>query len=158
MGSGCRLARTGTTFNRRNNSVLFPTWRRLVARRHDGLSSGHPGSVAIQRNPVKKSTLILLFTLVCHRPGHAATPVENPEEPATPAAAQRQRDPTVGRDNAASTPSAPAQAGAINPANGQYYPPTGNGDVINPATGERYIGTPGGYINPNNGQFMPKIR
>jgi hypothetical protein len=113
---------------------------------------------AIQRMPVKKTVLILLLASVCVAPVHAATPVENAGEPAASAPGQRQRDPTVGRDSAASTPSAPAQAGAINPANGQYYPPTGNGDVINPATGERYIGTPGGYINPSNGQFMPKIR
>jgi hypothetical protein len=112
----------------------------------------------IKRKPVKKPALILLLALTCHGPGHAATPVENAEAPTTPAPAQRQRDPTVGRDSTASTPSTPEQPGAINPANGQYYPPTGNGDVINPATGERYIGTPGGYINPKNGEFMPKIR
>lgn len=51
-----------------------------------------------------------------------------------------------------------AETGAINPANGQYYPPAGNGDVINPATGERYLGTPGGYVNPNTGELMPRIR
>ena len=109
---------------------------------------------------MKKPALILLLVLAFHGPGQAATPVENAGAtvPTTPAPAQRQRDPTVGRDSAASAPSAPEQPGAINPANGQYYPPTGNGDVINPATGERYIGTPGGYINPKNGEFMPKIR
>lgn len=106
---------------------------------------------------MNKTALTLLLATLCHHPGHAATTAENAEDVAVPRV-QRQRDPTVDRDNAASTPSMPAQAGAINPANGQYYPPTGNGDVINPATGERYIGTPGGYINPNNGQFMPKIR
>ena len=42
---------------------------------------------------------------------------------------------------AAFTPSAPGQAAAINP-----------------AAGERYIGTPGAYINPTNGEFMLKIR
>jgi hypothetical protein len=51
-----------------------------------------------------------------------------------------------------------AETGAINPANGQYYPPAGNGDVINPATGERYLGIPGGYVNPNTGELMPRIR
>jgi hypothetical protein len=58
----------------------------------------------------------------------------------------------------AAEPAAPAreQRGAINPMNGQYYPPTGNGDVINPATGERYPGVPGGYINPNTGEFFRK--
>jgi hypothetical protein len=110
-----------------------------------------------QRKPVNKTALILLLATLCPHLGHAAATVENAGEAAPHAPVQRQRDPTVGRDNAASTPSTPAQAGAINPANGQYYPPTGNGDVINPATGERYIGTPGGYINPNNGQFMPKV-
>lgn len=57
-------------------------------------------------------------------------------------------------------PSSPERAdtGAINPANGQYYPPAGNGDVINPATGERYLGIPGGYVNPNTGELMPRIR
>jgi hypothetical protein len=110
-----------------------------------------------QRNSVNKTALILLLATLCPHLGHAAATVENAGEAAPHAPVQRQRDPTVGRDNAASTPSTPAQAGAINPANGQYYPPTGNGDVINPATGERYIGTPGGYINPNNGQFMPKV-
>jgi hypothetical protein len=110
-----------------------------------------------QRKPVNKTALILLLATLCPHLGHAAATVENAGEAAPHAPVQRQRDPTVGRDNAASTPSTPPQAGAINPANGQYYPPTGNGDVINPATGERYIGTPGGYINPNNGQFMPKV-
>jgi hypothetical protein len=110
-----------------------------------------------QRKPVNKIAAILLLASACVSPGRAATPVENTGEAAASGPVQRQRDPTVGRDNTASTPSTPAQAGAINPANGQYYPPTGNGDVINPATGERYIGTPGGYINPNNGQFMPKV-
>ena len=51
-----------------------------------------------------------------------------------------------------------AGTGAINPATGQYYPPAGNGDVINPATGERYLGVPGGYVNPNTGELMPRIR
>lgn len=51
-----------------------------------------------------------------------------------------------------------AETGAINPASGQYYPPAGNGDVINPATGERYLGVPGGYVNPNTGELMPRIR
>jgi len=51
-----------------------------------------------------------------------------------------------------------AETGAINPATGQYYPPTGNGDVINPSTGERYLGVPGGYVNPNTGELMPRIR
>lgn len=51
-----------------------------------------------------------------------------------------------------------ADTGAINPATGQYYPPAGNGDVINPATGERYLGTPGGFVNPNTGELMPRIR
>ena len=106
---------------------------------------------------MNKIALILLLATLCPHPGHTATTAENAEEAAPPAPVQRQRDPTVGRDNAASTQSTSAQPGAINPANGQYYPPTGNGDVINPATGERYIGTPGGYINPNNGQFMPKV-
>jgi hypothetical protein len=106
---------------------------------------------------VNKTALMLLLATLCPHLGHATTTAEKAEEAAATPRVQRQRDPTVGRDNAAPTPTTPAQAGAINPANGQYYPPTGNGDVINPATGERYIGTPGGYINPNNGQFMPKI-
>jgi len=50
------------------------------------------------------------------------------------------------------------ESGAVNPSNGQYYPPAGNGDVINPSTGERYIGVPGGYVNPNTGELMPRIR
>ena len=50
------------------------------------------------------------------------------------------------------------ESGAVNPASGQYYPPAGNGDVINPATGERYLGVPGGYVNPNTGELVPRIR
>jgi len=69
-----------------------------------------------------------------------------------------QEDPTVGKDAPKPAVPLPEQQGAINPMNGQYYPPTGSGDVINPATGERYPGVSGGYVNPNTGEFIPKIR
>lgn len=115
---------------------------------------------------MKKQWLILLLTTACHGLGYAATPAVEGGEPARPSRAEpqaepqaeRQADPTVGKDNAPAAPVMPPQPGAVNPANGQYFPPAGNGDVINPATGERYIGTSGGYINPNTGEFMPKIR
>ena len=106
---------------------------------------------------MKKSILILLASAI-HVLGHAASPPEDTGESEASSQVQRQKDPSVGKDAPPPTPGVPAQPGAINPANGQYYPPAGNGDVINPATGERYIGTPGGYINPNTGEFMPKIR
>ena len=106
---------------------------------------------------MKKRNLILLLATACHGLGHATAPGVA-DESEKPSQAQRQNDPTVGKDTAPTTPATPAQPGAVNPANGQYYPPAGNGDVINPATGERYIGTPGGYINPNTGEFMPRIR
>lgn len=80
------------------------------------------------------------------------------EEREKAARATEHEDPTVGKNAASPAASTPPQPGAINPATGQYYPPTGNGDVINPATGERYLGIPGGYVNPNTGEFMPKIR
>jgi hypothetical protein len=72
-----------------------------------------------------------------------------------------QETPAANKDAAekdAAEPAAKAQEqrGAINPMTGEYYPPTGNGDVINPATGERYPGVPGGYINPNTGEFFRK--
>jgi hypothetical protein len=99
--------------------------------------------------------LIFLFAITLHGLGQSATPGDDSVEPREPSREQRRPDPTVGKESA---PGMPAQSGAVNPANGQYYPPAGNGDVINPATGERYIGTSGGYINPNTGEFMPKIR
>ena len=107
-----------------------------------------------------KAIVILTMAVSLQSLAHAAeTPGENKEvEAAKPFVSQRHGDPTVGSDAAPATPGLPVQPGAVNPANGQYYPPTGNGDVINPATGERYIGTPGGYINPNTGEFMPRIR
>jgi hypothetical protein len=107
---------------------------------------------------MKKRSLILLLAIACHGLGHAAATPGVADEPEKPSQTQKQNDPTVGNDTAPATPAVPAQPGAVNPANGQYYPPAGNGDVINPATGERYIGTPGGYINPNTGEFMPRIR
>ena len=81
---------------------------------------------------------------------------------AVPAPQNRhQADERERRGSYAPLPPAPperAESGAINPATGQYYPPAGNGDVINPATGERYLGVPGGYVNPNTGELMPRIR
>lgn len=107
---------------------------------------------------MKKQCLILLLTTACHGLAYAANPAVESGETANPLQAERQADPTVGKDNVPAAPPMPSQPGAVNPANGQYFPPAGNGDVINPATGERYIGTSGGYINPNTGEFMPKIR
>ena len=106
---------------------------------------------------MKKTVLILLASAI-HGLGHAASPPEDAGESGASTQVQRQKDPSVGKDPPPPAPGVPAQPGAVNPATGQYYPPAGNGDVINPATGERYIGTPGGYINPNTGEFMPKIR
>ena len=97
----------------------------------------------------------LLVAALCAQAYAAGPPSRQEREKASQAT--EHEDPTVGRD-AASAPPVPPQPGAINPATGQYYPPTGNGDVINPATGERYLGVPGGYVNPNTGEFMPKIR
>ena len=84
-------------------------------------------------------------------------------EPVPPAPQNRHQ--ADERERQGSFPSLPprsaperAESGAINPATGQYYPPAGNGDVINPATGERYLGIPGGYVNPNTGELMPRIR
>lgn len=107
---------------------------------------------------MRKRSLILLLAYACQGLSHAAAPPESADESLQPPRVRQQKDPTVDRDAAPSTSAMPAQPGAVNPANGQYYPPAGNGDVINPATGERYIGTPGGYLNPNTGEFMPKIR
>ena len=107
---------------------------------------------------LRKRSLILLLAYACHGLAHAAAPPENADASVKPSKVQRQEDPTVGQETPPSTSATPAQPGAVNPANGAYYPPAGNGDVINPATGERYIGTPGGYITPNTGEFMPKIR
>lgn len=89
---------------------------------------------------------------------YAADPVTHRHERDAATQATEHDDPTVGKDAAQPGPVRPAQPGAINPANGQYYAPAGNGDVINPATGERYLGIPGGYFNPNTGEFMPKVR
>jgi hypothetical protein len=109
-------------------------------------------------NSLRNRSLILSLAAVCHglAQAEAAPMVDN--DPGKAAIVETQRDPTVGRDTKTPLPATPIQPGAINPATGQYYPPTGNGDVINPATGERYIGTPGGFINPNTGEFMPRIR
>lgn len=85
-------------------------------------------------------------------------------DPAPAAPAPQNRHQADERERQGSFPRLPppsperAETGAINPANGQYYPPAGNGDVINPATGERYLGVPGGYVNPNTGELMPRIR
>jgi hypothetical protein len=117
-----------------------------------------PAGLLTEEANMIKAIVILMMAMSLHALGHAAEAPEDGKEAATPSVPQRQNDPTVGRDAAPATPALPVQPGAVNPANGQYYPPTGNGDVINPATGERYIGTPGGYINPNTGEFMPKIR
>ena len=105
-----------------------------------------------------KAIVILTMAVSLQSLAHAAETSVEEREASKPSVPQRHDDPTVGRDAAPAAPGLPVQPGAVNPANGQYYPPTGNGDVINPATGERYIGTPGGYINPNTGEFMPKIR
>lgn len=107
---------------------------------------------------MKKQCLILFLATACQGLAYAATPDAETAEPARPSKAERRPDPTVGKDNLPAPAGMPSQPGAVNPANGQYFPPAGNGDVINPATGERYIGTSGGYINPNTGEFMPKIR
>ena len=108
---------------------------------------------------MKKSTLIImLLAMASGGPAHAADAPGEAGDAAKTEQVQRRRDPTVGIPPPAPGAAMPVQPGAINPANGQYYPPTGNGDVINPVTGERYIGTPGGYLNPNTGEFMPKIR
>jgi len=106
---------------------------------------------------MNRRKLLFLFAMSLQGPGQAATPPDETAQPPEPSQVQRRPDPTAGKEAAPATPGMPAQSGTINPANGEYYPPAGNGDVINPATGERYIGTPGGYINPNTGGFMPKI-
>ena len=111
-----------------------------------------------QEANMMKALVILTMAMSLQALAHAAETSEEGKEAAAPSVPQRQNDPTVGKDAAPATSALPVQPGAVNPANGQYYPPTGNGDVINPATGERYIGTPGGYINPNTGEFMPRIR
>lgn len=100
--------------------------------------------------------IMLLIAMLCSQADAAGPPSRQEREKASQAT--EHEDPTVGRDAASPMPPTPPQPGAINPATGQYYPPTGNGDVINPATGERYLGIPGGYVNPNTGEFMPKIR
>lgn len=109
-------------------------------------------------NSLRKRSLILLLAAASHGQAHAEAAPMPGADPGKAAVVETQRDPTVGRDTKTPVPATPTQPGAINPATGQYYPPTGNGDVINPATGERYLGTPGGYINPNTGEFMPRIR
>lgn len=102
--------------------------------------------------------LIFFLAMTLQSLAQAATPSEDSAETPEHSDVQRRPDPTAGKESAPAAPGAPVQSGAVNPANGQYYPPAGNGDVINPATGERYIGTSGGYVNPNTGEFMPKIR
>lgn len=99
---------------------------------------------------------MLLVAALCTQAHSAGPPSREEREKA--GQATEHEDPTVGKNAATPAASTPPQPGAINPATGQYYPPTGNGDVINPATGERYLGIPGGYVNPNTGEFMPKIR
>lgn len=106
---------------------------------------------------MKKRTLIFVLAMTLQGPSQATGTPEASAEPSDPSGTRVRPDPGVGKEAKPNTTGMPAQSGTVNPANGQYYPPAGNGDVINPATGERYIGTPGGYINPNNGQFMPKI-
>jgi len=106
---------------------------------------------------MNKRYLIFVLAMVLQGPGHAAGAPEAGAEAPDPSSARVQPDPTAGKLPTPATSGMPAQSGTINPANGQYYPPAGNGDVINPATGERYIGTPGGYIDPNTGQLLPKI-
>jgi hypothetical protein len=100
----------------------------------------------------------LLLLAACCMNSYAADPAPHRHERESATQATEHDDPTVGKDAAPSGLLPPPQPGAINPANGQFYPPAGNGDVINPATGERYLGLPGGYINPNTGEFMPKVR
>ena len=107
---------------------------------------------------MKKWRLSLLLAIAGHGLGHAAEPTVEAGESAGQPQVQTQPHPTAGKNDTPAARDMPVQPGAVNPANGQYYPPAGNGDVINPATGERYIGTSGGYINPNTGEFMPKIR
>jgi hypothetical protein len=112
----------------------------------------HPGT----RN-MRKHYLATFLLAAAFSQSHAASTQDRAErEKAAPAT--EAEDPTVGSKDAGMRPQSVPQAGAVNPANGQYYPPTSTGDVINPATGERYLGVPGGYINPNTGEFMPKIR
>jgi len=89
---------------------------------------------------------------------HADAPGRDDERQEQPTQTDHQDDPSVGKDAAKRVAPLPEQEGAINPKNGEYYPPTGNGDVINPATGERYPGVTGGYVNPNTGEFIPKTR
>lgn len=101
--------------------------------------------------------LIFALAMTLQGPSQATGTTEANTEPSDPATTRTRPDPGAGKEATPATTGMPAQSGTVNPANGQYYPPAGNGDVINPATGERYIGTPGGYINPNTGQFMPKI-
>jgi len=107
---------------------------------------------------MNKPKLIFLFAIILQGLAQAAAPAEKSADPPERSHGERRPDPTADKEPAPATPDMRDQPGAVNPANGQYYPPAGNGDVINPATGERYIGTPGGYINPNTGEFMPKIR
>lgn len=103
-----------------------------------------------------------LSALLCACYCAAALAQANQVETDQAAPAPQNRHQADERERQGSFPRLPpperAETGAINPANGQYYPPAGNGDVINPATGERYLGIPGGYVNPNTGELMPRIR
>jgi len=109
---------------------------------------------------IRKFLPALLCACYCAAALAQANQVETDQ--AAPAPAPQNRHQADERERQGSFPRLPpperAETGAINPANGQYYPPAGNGDVINPATGERYLGIPGGYVNPNTGELMPRIR
>jgi hypothetical protein len=104
----------------------------------------------------KRCSAILLLTLACGLSDAADSQADQAQE--NPRAPTELTDPTAGRPGVRPAPNAAPQTGAIDPASGQYYPPTGNGDVINPATGERYIGIPGGYLHPRTGEILPTIR
>ena len=102
-----------------------------------------------------------LPVLLCACFSTAALAQANQSDAEVAAPAPQNRHQADERELQGSVPRPPPRApesGAVNPSNGQYYPPAGNGDVINPSTGERYIGVPGGYVNPNTGELMPRIR
>jgi hypothetical protein len=110
---------------------------------------------------MKKILAALLSALFC---AAAMAQVSQPDDARTlpPPQNRHQADERERQGNLPRLPPPAAtersETGAINPATGQYYPPAGNGDVINPSTGERYLGIPGGYVNPNTGELMPRIR
>lgn len=113
---------------------------------------------------MKKIVPALLPLLLC-APGHAQVSRDSGDEAPPAVSAPQNRHQADERERQGRPGELPrlapperAESGAINPATGQYYPPAGNGDVINPSTGERYLGIPGGYVNPNTGELMPRIR